>query len=80
MECYKSFVSQTVIVTGLHRVFKKPYTWVEVPPFNVKRNNVIDHGCNRNDGGILYSESETFTARSSISYCNLFWTIKIIHW
>jgi hypothetical protein len=40
-------------------VFKKPYTWDEVPPFNDRLNNAIDHGCNWNDGDILYSELET---------------------
>jgi hypothetical protein len=36
-------------------VFKKPYTWDEVPAFNARLNNAIDHGCNWNDCDILYS-------------------------
>ena len=27
-------------------VFKRPYGWEEVPPFNIRMNQAIDHGCN----------------------------------
>jgi hypothetical protein len=36
-------------------VFKRPYAWEEVPMFNARMNQAIDHGCNWNDGDILYS-------------------------
>ena len=52
-------------------VFKRPYRWEEVPPFNARMNQAIDHGCNWNDGDVLYSELETATPRSIICRCNL---------
>ena len=39
--------------------FKKPCGWEEVPMFNDRINEAIDHGCNWNDGDVLYSELET---------------------
>jgi hypothetical protein len=41
-------------------VFKRPYRWEEVPTFNARMNQAIDHGCN--DGDVLYSELETVTS------------------
>jgi hypothetical protein len=40
-------------------VFKRPYIWEELPLFNARMNQAIDHGCNWNDGDVLYSELET---------------------
>ena len=37
-------------------VFKKPYSWEEVPSLNARINQAIDHGCNWYDGDILYSQ------------------------
>ena len=39
----------------LSYVFKRPYTSEEVPMFNARINKAIDHGCNWNDGDMLYS-------------------------
>ena len=54
-------------------IFKRPYTWDEVPVFNAIMNNASDHGCNWNDGDILYSELETVLQREASSavaiYC-----------
>jgi hypothetical protein len=54
-------------------VFKRPYVWEEVPPFNARMNQAIDHGCNWNDGDVLYSELETVLHREDSSavavYC-----------
>ena len=44
-------------------VFKKTYSWEKLPAFNARINQAIDHGCNWNDGGILYSELETVLHR-----------------
>ena len=33
---------------------KKPYSWKEVSAFNARINQAIDHGCNWNDGDVLY--------------------------
>ena len=52
-------------------VFKRPYVWEEVPPFNARMNQGIDHGCNWNDGDVLYSELETASPRGIICRCNL---------
>ena len=52
-------------------IFKKPYGWEEVPMFNARINEAIDHGCNWNDGDMLYSELETVTSRGIICRCNL---------
>jgi hypothetical protein len=54
-------------------VLKRPYNWEEVPLFNARMNQAIDHGCNWNDGNILYSELETVLPREASSavaiYC-----------
>ena len=54
-------------------IFKGPYTWDEVPMFNARINHAIDHGCNCNDGDILYSELENMLQREASSaaaiYC-----------
>jgi len=54
-------------------VFKRPYSWEEVPSFNARMNQAIDHGCNWNDGDVLYSELETVLHREASSavaiYC-----------
>lgn len=54
-------------------VFKRPYIWEEVPAFNARMNQAIDHGCNWDDGDILYSELETVLHREASSavaiYC-----------
>jgi len=39
--------------------FRRLYGWEEVPLFNAKMNQAIDHGCNWNHGDVLYSELET---------------------
>jgi hypothetical protein len=54
-------------------VFKRPYGWEEMPMFNARINEAIDHGCNWNDGDVLYSELETVVHREASSavaiYC-----------
>ena len=54
-------------------LFKRPYGWDEVPMFNVRINEAIDHGCNWNDGDVIYSELETVLHREASSavaiYC-----------
>jgi hypothetical protein len=40
-------------------VFRRPYIWEEVPLFNARINEAIDHGCNWNDSDVSYSELET---------------------
>ena len=59
------------VVSTLKRVssyiFKRPYTGDEVPVFNARINNATDHGCNWNDGDILYSELETVLQREASS-------------
>ena len=35
-------------------LFKRPYGWEEVPLFNARTNEAIDHGCNWNGGDVLY--------------------------
>ena len=42
---------------------KRPFGWEEVPSFNARMNQAIDHGCNLNDGDVLYSELETLLHR-----------------
>jgi len=44
-------------------VFKRPCGWEEVPMFNARINQAIDHGCNWNDGDVLYSELGTVVRR-----------------
>ena len=54
-------------------VFKWPYGREELPIFNARINDAIDHGCNSNDGDVLYSELETVVHREASSavaiYC-----------
>jgi len=54
-------------------VFKRPYGWEEIPIFNTRINQAIDHGRNWNDGDILYSELENalhLEASSAVAiYC-----------
>jgi hypothetical protein len=53
-------------------VFKKPYSWEDVPVFNAQINEALDHGFNWNDG-VLYSVLETVLHREASSavaiYC-----------
>ena len=44
-------------------VFKRPYGW----QFNARMNQAIDHGCNLNDGDVLFSELETVLRREASS-------------
>jgi hypothetical protein len=46
-------------------VFKRPYGWEEVPMFNARMNQAIEHGCNWNDDNIPYSELETVLHREA---------------
>jgi hypothetical protein len=46
-------------------VFKRPYFWEEVPMFNARINQAIDHGCNWNDGDLPYAELETVLHREA---------------
>jgi hypothetical protein len=54
-------------------VFKRPHSWAEIPALNARINQAIDHGCNWNDGDVLYSELETVLHREASSalaiYC-----------
>ena len=52
-------------------VFKRVYSWEEVPMFNARINQAIDHGCNWNDGNILYSKLET------VVQCEASWVVAI---
>ena len=36
-------------------VFKRTYSWEEVPAPNARINQATDHGCNWNDVDVLYS-------------------------
>jgi len=48
-------------------VFKRPYGSEEVPLFDARMNQAIDHGCNWNDGDISYSKQETVLHREASS-------------
>ena len=65
VDCHSNRVSS--------RVFKRPYGWQQIPMFNARMSEAIDHGCNWNDGDILYSELETVLHREESSavaiYC-----------
>jgi len=54
-------------------LFRRPYIWEEIPMFNARIIEAIDHGCNWNDGDVLYSELETVVRREASStvaiYC-----------
>ena len=56
-------------------IFDRPYDWEEKPSFNARMNLAIDHGCNWNDGDLLYSELEIVLHREASSavaiYCVL---------
>ena len=60
-------------LTKSHHVFKRPCGWGEVPAFNARMNQSIDHGCNWNDGDVLYSVLESVLHREESSvvaiYC-----------
>jgi hypothetical protein len=51
----------------------RPYSWEDVPIFNARINEALDHGRNWNDGDVLYSEVETVLYREASSavpiYC-----------
>ena len=71
----KSWQLPTLTLIGSRHVSKRLYRWEEVPMFNARMNQAIDHGCNWNDGDVPYSELETATLRSIICCCNLLlWT------
>jgi hypothetical protein len=46
-------------------VFKRPYGWEELPIFNDRMNQAIEHRCTWNDGCVLYSELETLVHRKT---------------
>jgi len=48
-------------------VFKRPYSWEEVPALNARINQATDHGCNWNDGDVLYSDLKTVLHREASS-------------
>ena len=56
------FVVKQLVIIDSHSnrvssyVFKRPYGWEEILPFNISMNQAIDHGCNWNDGVVLYTE------------------------
>jgi hypothetical protein len=54
-------------------VFKKQYSWEEIPLFNARLNEAIDDGCNWNDGDVSKYELETVLHREASSavaiYC-----------
>jgi len=54
-------------------LFKRPYGWKEVPIFNARINEAIDHGCNWNDGDVLYSELETVVHREASFAGAVYW-------
>jgi hypothetical protein len=41
-------------------VFKRQYAWEQVPMFNARINKAMDHGCNWDDGDIVYSQLQIF--------------------
>ena len=47
--------------------FKRPYGYEELPMFKARINEAIDHGCNWNDGDVLYWELETVVHREASS-------------
>jgi hypothetical protein len=46
-------------------VFKRPCGWEEIPMFNDRMNEEINHGCNGNDGYVPNSDMET------VVYCEV---------
>ena len=72
-------------------VFKRPYSWEEVPALSARINQIIDHGFIWNDVDVLNSELETVLHREASSavaiYCfgpqkhNLLvvsWTVQLL--
>ena len=53
-------------------LFRRPYIWEEIPMFNARIIEAIDHGCNWNDGDVLYSELETVVRREASSTVAIF--------
>ena len=45
--------------------FKRPYSCEELPLLTAGMNQAIDHGCNRNDGYVPYSDLETVVHREA---------------
>ena len=70
-------MSTPILIESRH-VFKRPYSWEEITALNARINQAIDHGCNWNDGNILYSQLEIVQHREASSavaiYC--FWYQK----
>jgi len=61
-------------------VFKRPYILEELPDLNARINQAIDHGCNWNDGDVLYSEMETVLHReASSAFAIIFPGLKTQH-
>jgi adenylate kinase family enzyme len=52
-------------------VFKRPYSWEDVPIFNT-RKNAVDYGDNWNDGDVLYSLLETVLHREASSAVGIY--------
>ena len=65
----KLLVKELAIVSHSNRVssyvFNRPFDWEEVPTFNARMNQAIDHGCKLNDGDVPYSELETVLQREA---------------
>jgi len=53
-------------------IFKKTYGCEEVPIFNARINEAIDHGCNLSDGDVLYSELATVLHREASSAVTIY--------
>ena len=52
-------------LTKSHHVFKRPCGWGEVPAFNARMNQAIDHRFNSNDDDVINSELETMLHRET---------------
>ena len=54
-------------------VFKRPYSWEDLSLFNVRLNEAIVHGCNRDDGYAPYADLKNLVhceASSAVAlYC-----------
>jgi hypothetical protein len=53
-------------------VFKRPYNWEDVPIFNTRINETLDHGGNWNDSDVFYSELETVLHREASSDATIY--------
>jgi len=53
-------------------VFKRRFSWEEVPALNARINQAIDNGCNCNDGDVLYSDLETVLHREASSAVTIY--------